>query len=148
MTPPRRAKLVLLVLAIAIVGLSMWAWEPVYWWVMTERVYFHVSTTRGWMLVKRGTKDDLFGPCVVYYVDTGFKKRETEFPARRVTVWNPDGTVLCQFRSGPGLSSRDPIERKGSSPWWWGVTDQTSPSMPEWMKDDAKWAKALEEQGQ
>ena len=28
----------LLVLAIAIVGLGVWAWEPVYWWVTTKRV--------------------------------------------------------------------------------------------------------------
>ena len=25
------------------------------------------------------------------------------------------------------------------APWLWGVTDQTEPSMPEWMKDDEKW---------
>ncbi len=40
MTPPRRAKLVLLVLAVAIVGLGVWRGEAVYWWVMTERAYW------------------------------------------------------------------------------------------------------------
>ena len=38
MTSPRRARLVLLVLAAAIVGLGVFAWEPVYWWVMTTEV--------------------------------------------------------------------------------------------------------------
>ncbi len=31
-------------------------------------------------------------------------------------------------------------------PWLWGVTDQTEPTMPAWMKDDEKWAKAREGQ--
>ena len=36
MNSPRRARLVLLVVAVAIVGLGVWAWEPVYWWAMTN----------------------------------------------------------------------------------------------------------------
>ncbi len=36
MTPPRRAKLVLLVLAVALVGLGVFAWEPVWMWATTR----------------------------------------------------------------------------------------------------------------
>ena len=169
---PRRAKLVLLVLAVAIVGLGVWAWEPVYWWVMTERVYVEKyvvpgGTVRGWMSVRRGNEDDWFGPNVLYYVDAGFMSEEALFrglPAhegwlsrlqyleavKRVTYWNPDGTVSCQFRPGPGMPAlrMEPSanESRAAPPWWWGVTDQTAPSMPGWMKDDEKWQAALDAQ--
>ena len=38
MTPPRRAKLVLLVLAVAIVGLGVWRGEAVWMWMSTKRI--------------------------------------------------------------------------------------------------------------
>ena len=36
----RRARIVLLVLAVGIAALGIWAWEPVYWLLTTEKVYF------------------------------------------------------------------------------------------------------------
>ena len=35
---------------------------------------------------------------------------------------------------------------KTKSPWLWGVTDQTAPSMPAWMKDDKQWQATLDAQ--
>ena len=88
MTPPRRAKLVLLVLAVAIVGLGVWAREPVWWWVMTERIVHEVSEdeklpvgsnavfslnddTRGWLRVNRWS--GRLEKAKAYYRDTDSK---------------------------------------------------------------------------
>ena len=57
---PRRAKLVLLVLAVALVGLGVLASEPLYWWVTTERSYCEDGGRRGWLIVDRGD-DDILG---------------------------------------------------------------------------------------
>ena len=50
MTPPHRAKLVLLVLAVAIVGLGVWAWMdegPLWRWTMRKRSYVAVQSYDG-----------------------------------------------------------------------------------------------------
>ena len=49
-----------------------------------------------------------------------------------------DGTAAIQ-RDGTVIRCLAP-------PWRWGVTDQTEPTMPAWMKDDAKWQAALDAQ--
>ena len=166
----RRAWVIVGLLAVAVLGLGMLAWKPVYWWAMTDRVYIekHLvpgGTVRGWMSVRKGTEDDWFGPNVLYYVDAGFKSEEALFrgsvegrlsrvqyleAVTRVTYWNPDGTVSCQFRPGPGMPALrmapSANESRAAPPWWWGVTDQTDPMMPAWMKDDEKWQAALDAQ--
>ena len=58
------------------------------------------------------------------------------------TEWSERGKVVRQYRQPGG--ARFPL-RQTSPPWLWGVTDQSEPTMPAWMKDDEKWAKALEE---
>ena len=82
------------------------------------------------------------GPSDLWYVKSGFKA--IEYPAGRKscgTEWSPDGTVLLQvYRNAQGRG-----QVKSNPPWLWGVTDQTEPTIPEWMKDDELWAKALEE---
>ena len=63
------------------------------------------------------------------------------------TEWHPDGSVRHQrrlFFDESGETVRE--QARESPPWWWGVTDQTEPTMPEWMKDDAKWQEALDSQ--
>ena len=154
MTPPRRAKLVLLVLAIALVGLGVWRGEPVWWWVTTERVYEQRAWAssspvslrefaRGWYRVRRwGSDRSSEGPAVYWYGATGFRAATVLYKnagALQYTRWRPDGTVIWQI---DGLNSAF----RNSSPWLWGVTDQTSPSIPAWMKDDAKWQAALDAQ--
>ena len=54
-------------------------------------------------------------------------------------MWKLDGTVVYQ-RGADG-------EKRRAPPWLWGVTDQTEPTMPAWMKDDEKWQAALDAQG-
>ena len=34
---PRRARVALGVIALAVIGLGVWAWEPLYWWVILKR---------------------------------------------------------------------------------------------------------------
>ena len=154
MTPPRRAKLVLLVLAVALVGLGVWAWVnagPLYWWVMTERVYVERVDSEGYRVRgyrgrSRWGDDDRLPLLVLWYVDTGLMANKSVHGEQpRATTWRHDGTVNCQLghdrarlRGGPTLWSRPP--------WLWGVTDQTEPSMPAWMKDDALWQAALDAQ--
>ena len=63
------------------------------------------------------------------------------------TWWRVDGRVLSQssidlLPTGQSVA----IIRRSSPPWLWGVTDQSTPSMPGWMKDDAKWQAALDAQ--
>ncbi len=146
--------LVLLVLAVAVIGLGMWAWldeGPLYWWVMTKRVCrsfkLEGSEIRGWDSMSRfeigsaQTNLGHLGTGLFWYTASGFlfSRREDSANGRiRATFWHEDGTVEKQM--GTEISGR-----KTAPPWLWGVTDQTEPTMPEWMKDDEKWAEALEE---
>ncbi len=137
----------------------MWAREPVWHWISIERVPTQDlgvvglnepvrSWLRGFTFINRWTGEEVGG--VAYYLD-GFKYKEWrgdpvlgyEWTVWNRPRWNSHGHVAAQCRPGKtGL-----FENKSSPPWWWGVTDQAAPSMPAWMKDDEKWAKALEEQG-
>ena len=45
---------------------------------------------------------------------------------------------------GGGLFGLLGGETRRAPPWWWDVTDQTEPSMPEWMKDDEQWQATLD----
>ena len=164
MTPPRRAKLVLLVLAVALVGLGVWAWEPVQWlwWRVTARRVVGEGTIdwgegplriRGWYFVRKIDGVDSFGPDAFYYVETGFKAwdivRLSSNSDLGEVFWNSNGGVLCQGRppQGPRKTLDLSVDYYHKSPpWLWGVTDQTSPSIPEWMKDDAQWQAALNSQ--
>ena len=146
----RRAKVVLAVLACAIVGLGVWAWEPVYWWVMTTTRYSEgtnygipVRTTVYENRWSRGKR------IVGYYVGSGYKAYEYDVDRTgqgfdTVTAWHPDGIVQHQEERGAGQPGW--TGWTDSPPWLRGVTDQTAPSMPAWMKDDAKWQAALDAQ--
>ena len=148
MTPPRRAKLVLLMLTAAIVGLGVWHGEAVWWWVMTKRDPCQNGSDghemRGWETVPRWEFLGTHRSAELWFAETGFKASKGEWETAdrlagfRITVWNPDGSVKMQLK---GLPRRD---KKASPPWWWGVTDQTEPSIPAWMKDDEKWQAALD----
>ncbi len=59
------------------------------------------------------------------------------------TLYNLDGTVCNQLRR---LSLGHNLELKATPPWLWNVTDQTTPSIPAWMKDDEQWQRALDAQ--
>ena len=145
----RRARVALTVVALAVVGLGVWAWEPLYDWVSIERMLldegffedgakyvddfgvFAGHPARGWTMEDRWTGHYVY--LVGFYLETGMKSLEGE--GERITVWRIDGAVA--FQEG------DDGEKRRSPPWLWGVTDETSPTMPAWMKDDAKWQAAL-----
>ena len=150
----RRAKVALAAVALALVGLGAWRGEALWRWATTSRVYverhrpffsfFAFSwggpKMRGW---KQGALWPDSGLGLLWYVDSGFKAEEYFIRDGNVyiTRWRPDGSVLRQdtgIQAGPDQSQETP-------PWLWGVTDQTEPTMPEWMNDDEQWAKALEE---
>ena len=143
MTPPRRAKLVLLVLAVAFVGLGVLASQPVYWWVMTKRQYYEIfymgGRERGYQAVWRWGRQPgvAHGWGRSYNVDSGVLRGESYHEnglLLRETSWFHDGEVIHQL---------DEAKSRWAPPWWWGVTDQTEPTMPAWMKDDEKWQAAL-----
>ena len=108
------------------------------------------TRTRGWQTVRRLDPSVSHGLTVQYHVSTGFKALQAEYShgeRMRWTSWHADGRVERQIaaeesRRARGLNLNAFVR---SPPWLWGVRDQTAPSMPAWMKDDAKWAKALEE---
>ena len=157
---PRRARLVLGVIALAVIGLGVWRGEALYWWVMTHRFYIESRRSmissifssrgpnmRGWMQVPQwsaeGWPDSNHVRGATWYVDSGFKAEELSVRDSKlcITKWKPDGSVAEQYigiQAGKDQSQE-------SAPWLWGVTDQTEPTMPAWMKDDKLWAKALEE---
>ena len=159
----RRARLVLVLVVLGVVGVGVFAWEPLYWWVITETVPLTVvrplSTwneghrVRGRVQVRRGTHM-LHGRFVTYFLETGLKSAEAEWRNDmlwRATSWNLDGKVKHQgwnrqLENNPDLADNTTAEYKLSPPWWWNATDQTAPSMPAWMKDDEQWQRALDAQ--
>ena len=86
-----------------------------------------------------------YGPIGGWYVDSGLRvSAGIDFGNNRnLTNWRPNGVVAMQGVLAP---SGFPTTQKDSPPWLWGVTDQTEPTMPVWMKDDAKWQAALDAQ--
>lgn len=157
----RRARIVLLVLAVGIAALGIWAWEPVYWLLTTEKVYFGYWTpverptgtsrfeeVRGFFSMRSSDDGEvLHGWRVYWYVSSGFvaldelHRNGTRF---RMTEYRPDGTVLRQVRVSSDTNGAD--EERTSPPWFWGDTAQTEPSIPAWMMDDEAWVEALEDQ--
>ena len=129
-------------LAVALVGLGLWAWEPLYWCVMTKKVttephitafwgdHFVGEPIRGFRWTNRWT--DRFVREVGWYGSTGFVALQW-FAHPGWTLWNPNGSIWMQSSDSSGL--------RRAPPWLWGVTDQSEPTIPEWMKDDAKWAR-------
>ena len=152
----RRARVVLAVVALAVVGLVVWRGEAVYWWVMTKKELHwgvdELEDRRGWYRVKRWDEGQQHGMGITWNSKSGFMaSREywSHGTPVRFTRWRPwDGTVWVQT-----LCSQDPTregmtieDERHSPPWLWNVTDQTAPSIPAWMKDDEQWQRALDAQ--
>ena len=92
---------------------------------------------RGW--VSRGRwGEQLYGPTERWFLETGCRATQSD-DERHWTEWSVDGSVRQQISFGKGRGKKQP-------PWLWGVTDQTAPTMPAWMKDDAQWQAALDAQ--
>ena len=122
---------------------------------MTKRVFFEAfdegkeHRVRAYCTGRRwGTYPSFrayHGRRVGWYVETRFKWVDGFFRNGEQqgvwTAWNPDGTVKGQSRRSPWE-----VEVNESPPWWNGATDQTTPSMPAWMKDDEQWQRALDAQ--
>ncbi len=141
-------------MALALVAVSVPLAEPVWMLVTTKRWYWETRLksspdhpVRGYIQVRRGAQNDSEDPqhglAEGWYVETGFRAYVTDYSNQEwhgaLTWWNLDGTVYRQARG-------DPFEFVESPPWWDGVTDQTAPSIPAWMKDDEQWQRALDAQ--
>ena len=96
---------------------------------------------RGSYRVKRWNPTERYGTSVLFWRRTGVKASQNVFihgQCAYITMWDPDGYVMVQYDISTGRCKvRDKL------PWWWGVTNQTAPSIPAWMKDDAQWQAAL-----
>ena len=143
----RRARVFLAFLALACLALgatlSRTAWELMTLeWVPLEEAYgtprngppwreFGMEC-RGFVQVKRrGPYPAVHGRYITWYVETGFKCKEAQLrsgagSAIKCTAWDPTGKVISQRKLDPeqGMIDND------SPPWWWGVSDQTSPTAP------------------
>ncbi len=149
----RRARVALGVIALAVIGLGVLAWKPLWTWVTVERFFDDAAhwthlDVRGYETSGRWWD---YRESVRWYADTGFKAHEALYRDTicvRETYWNTDGTVDYQRYEAdaiPGVGHgfvRGGTQSSGP-PWLWGVTDQVAPSMPAWMKDNAKWQAAL-----
>ncbi len=141
---PRRAKVALGVIVLAVIGLGGCTRTMFIEWRNASTDGSEPASLRGWEILGRSGKGAQRR--VVFHARTGFKVKEGSYESDGIheTWWRVDGRVLSQ-------SSVDVVPtgqkvtffRKTSPPWRWGVADQTAPSMPEWMKDDAKWQAAL-----
>ena len=104
---------------------------------------------RGYSTVRRwASKKIKYGRECLWHTTTGFKKAESDWGTGgtlRMTWWRPDGTIFAQWRRHDDTGT-EVKEHKRKGPWLWGVTDQTEPTMPEWMKDDEQWQAALDAQ--
>ena len=118
---------------------------------MTERVLyessftigitsFNLDDTRGWLRVNRWS--GRVEKARLYYRNTGLMAVEAtrdDGDALLTTAWREDGSVWHQVPPRTRTLPQSP-------PWLWGVTDQTAPSIPAWMKDDERWQAALDAQ--
>ena len=137
-------------MALAVIGLGVWAWVnegPLWWWVMTKELYGEGSLTTGGVehelrgystwLIRGAHRIEAHGWSREYYVDSGLLESQSYWEYGeliRQTEWESDGTVSSQYPAAE--------DGRYGPPWRWGITDQTTRSMPEWMKDDAKWQEA------
>ncbi len=162
----RRARLVLVLVVLGVVGLGLFVWEPVgdLLWVSitTKRVPMPTSRDggpwvpswipisvnpdvgRGWVRVKRWADPPVaHGTATWYFLSTGYKGQEYSIENGVIvgeTTWKSDGSVLSQHRVRDEHGNLvDPYGEKAerrSPPWWWGVTDQTEPSAPWWKEGE------------
>ena len=147
----RRGKVVALLVALALVAVAVPLAEPVWTWVTTKRaarsrVALDGHELRGYVDVNRWSggsrRVETF-----WFARRGLKafvRKRREGHVLRRTTWDIEGKLIQQYRLLDD-SGNEVWEFRNGPPWWWGVKDQASPSMPEWMKDDELWAKALEE---
>ncbi len=155
---PRRARLVLVLVVLGVVGVGVVVREPVSLWLLTVEVPYETTPNsrevsgqhvRGVKRVTRwGDPGQLHGPKVAWHVETGFLAHEEEHSFGRLiraTFWHPHGKVFFQLPEQP-TKQVEPYSANDSPPWLWNVTDQTAPSMPAWMKDDEQWQRALDAQ--
>ncbi len=135
----KRSRLVLVVIlvAIAVLGISLWVNEgPLWQWVMTRRGPVepclapglqdgHLAT--GWATYKRWT-NEWHGPAAAFY-DNGYvaaRATNVDGVTVRYTHWNYDCTIALQ---GTDTLIKD------EPPWLRGMTDQAEPTAPRWGKE-------------
>ena len=77
-----RARVALLFVGCALVGLGVWRGEAVWWWVMTERVYAEGSEdnheVRGWFSRCRWGEQSPHGPAEHWFLETGYRAMNAE----------------------------------------------------------------------
>ena len=141
----KRPRLLLLVIVAAavVLCLSLWVDEGPLWRAVCLRKSSSVGwllghRTQGYFYVKRWRQPPArHGIELRVYEKNGLTARRKVWvngAAIRSTEWDVHGHVHRQSwqpwdQSG---TRRLPLKRKDSSPWWWGVTDQTEPTMPGW----------------
>ena len=146
----RCARLVLVVVLLGVVSVGVVAWEPVWQWATTKNRYFEAWDSLGVSNKVRGYRHDriwgdpeevtMFSAVrgKVWYMHSGYLAQEWHGPGR-MTWWEFSGELAEQWDDHGDVEISSP-------PWLWSVTDQTTPSMPAWMKDDEQWQRALDAQ--
>ena len=140
----KRSQIILALILLSAGSLCTALWVndgPLWWWVMTKAGEYEYS--RDGHLIRGQSVNMRFGDrrllrCDEWYVENGFRRAEGwrstgKYPGapERQTQWDFDGRVVYQSRVDADGSNA----RRESSPWWWGVTDQTEPTAPWWGKE-------------
>lgn len=133
-TRARRAGLIAAPIVLAAVLLGVFAWESIYWLVMTDRfvtvgLVDKEHPVRGYVRVSRWGDSDRWLKTDFWYEETGTRSsskvyEESDRP-KRVTEWNLDGSVEKQYWTAPEGTRNSP-------PWRWGVRDESASSSPWW----------------
>lgn len=129
-------------LALAIAGLFVFG--PAWSWITQERVYIFEAERYGSIIVEAGKgfrgyqtrsrwSGKITGPQRLWSIDTGKLVEES--------WWKDDSLVRGTFWYADGRIDRQRVGRRhvDGPPWSWEVTEQTEPTMPPWMQDDARW---------
>ena len=114
----------LVLVVLGVVGVGVFAWEPVWWWVTTERAFFEeehngYDAVRGWKTKRRWSPNEEYGPWIGWYVETGLKAGEGTLGQAsnlRGTYWKTDGTIRSQSLGPPDYQRISPCPSRKPGP--------------------------------
>ncbi len=133
--PSRRVRRALIAsVPIAAIVFVFFAGSELVTWVRFEREKvsqeFGGESVVGWRLTPRFEKTAMEAKRILLFSErTGYlvyDLRADDETSIRSTRWTPEGKVIEQTILEIGVRS----EVKSDPPWWWGASDQSSPSSP------------------
>lgn len=145
----RRIRIALLLAVCAAIVTAVIFRDAIWTVVMTKRVWIDGQAadgqaTRGFRVEGRWGQELETYPCMMWYPNGIQERDEVKYQFGqgqfRGTYWDSTGTLVKQVEF---LHRGSDFLYRKAPPWLWGFEDQQGSSMPEWMKDDARWQRAV-----